>query len=162
MKNYIFLLIIIITIVSCQETKKENSDYQEIEVEKLTPGPIVNESLTDKQLDHIRTIHDTFLEVYPISLDETITNFKRDQNPDNEIEVWLAMAESYKNFVLKNKGDDQVEKRKEAFKLVLMRSMMSEEETVKKTEIKILTKKEVKEILDSYQLGKKPIKIETH
>ncbi len=155
-------LLIIITVVSCQRTKKENSDYQEIKEEELIPAPIVNESLTDKQLDHIKTIHEIFLEVYPISLDETITNFKKDQNPDSEIEVWLAMAESYKIFISKNNGDDQLEKRKEAFKLVLMRSMMTEEETINKTELKILTKKEAKEILDSYHLGKKPIKIETH
>jgi hypothetical protein len=32
-------------------------------------------------------------------LEETITDFKRDLNPDNEIKIWLTMAEAYQNYL---------------------------------------------------------------
>ncbi|MBQ4822378.1 hypothetical protein [Aquimarina sp. MMG016] len=161
MKKLTFLFLITM-ITSCQDTKSENSNYQKINPKKLTPGSIVHKSLSKEQLQKIKKIHKAFTEVYPISLDETITNFKRDQNPDNEIEIWSAMKEAYEKFALKNNREDQLQKRKEAFKLVLMRSMMSEEETIRMFDLKILTKSEVDKILDSYLLSKKPIKIETH
>lgn len=159
MKN-LFPLLLFILLVSCQQ--KKNSEYQNIEIEKLNPSPIVHGSLTEAQLQHIKKIHGTFKEVYPISLEKIVANFKRDQHPDREIEVWMAMAETYQKFASKNRKEDQLEKRKEAFHLILMRSMMSEKETIKSLELKILIKKEMDEILTDYQLGKKPIKIETH
>lgn len=161
MKNLIFLSWIIV-LISCQKSKKEDTNYQKIETEKITPGHVVHESLSQLQLQRIKKIHTTFIEVYPISIKETITNFKRDQNPDKEIEVWLAMADAFEKFSSKNRGDQLLGKRKEAFKLILMRSMMSEKEAVKDSKFETLTKKEVEEILGSYLLGEKPIKIETH
>ncbi|KZS38733.1 hypothetical protein AWE51_14190 [Aquimarina aggregata] len=161
MKSLLFIVSIFL-LTACQNTKQGNSEYQNIEIEKLTPESVVHEKLTEKQLGSIKRIHETFREVYPVSLEQTITNFKRDQHPDNEIEVWLAMADSYKEFSSKNRGDDQLEKRKEGFKLILMRSMMSEEEVLKQIDVKLINNKEIIEIFDTYKLGKIPIKIETH
>jgi len=161
MKSLLFMLSIFL-LIACQKTQKGSSDYQNLEIEKLTPGAVVNETLSEKQIESIKKIHKIFSEVYPVSLDQTITNIKRDQHPDNEIEIWSAMADSYIQFSSKNSGDDQLEKRKEGFKLILMRSIMSEEEVLKQIEVKLINKKEIIEILDTYKLGKNPIKIETH
>lgn len=159
MKKYIFLTILIFNILSCKEKKKSNS-IETTDIENLTPSTIVNESLSKEQLDKIGFIQETFNEVFPVSLDETIRNFKRDQNPGREISVWLNMAETFKLFAAENSGLEKLEVRKEAFKLILTRSMLSEKETINSSDLKLLSEKEIKDILSNYTLNVKPIKAE--
>ena len=154
MRKYILITVLIFTIICCKEKKKSNSS-ETANIENLIPGPIVNESLSKEQLEKIGFIQETFHEVFPVSLDETITNFKRDQNPDNEINVWLNMAKTFNLF-----ASEKLEVRKEAFKLILTRSMMSKKETLNSLELKRLSKKEVEDILNNYTLKSKPIKVE--
>ena len=160
MRNFIFIVILTALLISCKEKTKPDSSVQNTNIENLIPGPIVNESLNEEQLDKIKFIQETFNEVYPVSLEETITNFKRDQNPDNEITVWLNMANTFKPFVLDNLGQEKLEVRKEAFKLILMRSMMPEKEAIISSDLKLLSKNEIQEILKNYTLDAKPIKVE--
>jgi len=160
MKNNVFLIFMILLLISCKNQKQE--EYQNIKIEKITPGSVVHTSLNESQLEKIKEIHKVLEEVNPISIEETIKNFKRDQYPDKEIEVWLTIAESYKKFSSKNLNDTLLNKRKEIFQLLLTRSLMSENEVLHSFTPKILNELEVKEILNSYQLDKKPIKIETH
>lgn len=160
MRKFIFIAILTISIVSCKEKTKPESNVQNTNIESLTPGPIVHESLNKEQLDKIKFIQETFKEVYPVSLEETITNFKRDQNPDNEIDVWLNMAKTFQPFSTENTGEEKLEIRKEAFKLILMRSMMTEKEAVSSADLKLLNDNQIQEILKNYTLDAKPIKVE--
>lgn len=159
MRKFI-LIILIVSIFSCKEKNKSDSNIQNTNIESLTPGPIVHESLNKEQLDKIKFIQETFNEVYPVSLEETITNFKRDQNPDNEINVWLNMAKTFQPFATENTGEEKLEIRKEAFKLILMRSMMPEKEAVSSADLKLLNDNQIQEILKNYTLDAKPTKIE--
>lgn len=119
-------------------------------IEDLKLHDIVHDSLTATQLDEIERIHKTFSEVNSSSLEETIDNFKRDQNPDREIAIWLKMADAYEHFVLsKGVGIDH-NKKDEAYQLILLRSMMTAEEVVDKIDLQYLTDDEVREILHSY------------
>ena len=160
MRNFILLAILTLLLFSCGEKTKSGSTNQNPNTENLTPGPIVQESLNKEQLEKVKIIYETFKEVYPVSLEETITNFKRDQNPNNEISIWLKMAETYEFFARENTGEERFEARKEAFKLILMRSMMSEKEAVSSAEIKILDNDEIQQIFKNYKLEAKPIKVE--
>ena len=160
MRKILFIIILTISIISCKEKKKPNDNIESTNIENLIPGPIVHESLNKEQLEKIEFIQETFNEVYPVSLDETITNFKRDQNPDNEITVWLNMAQTFESFSSDNLGKEKLEVRKEAFKLILMRSMMSEKEAISSSELKILSEKEIQGILKNYTLEAKPIKVQ--
>ncbi|WP_179009215.1 hypothetical protein [Winogradskyella forsetii] len=156
MKKYIIALLITLSFFSCQKKNDENPS-----IENITQGPIVKESLSNEQLNQITYIQRTFSEVFPISLEETITNFKRDQNPDSEIGIWLHMANAYENFSLKNSEENKLDLRKEAFKLVFLRSMMTEEEIMKneKDQFKLLNEINIKQILKDYNLNPKPINI---
>lgn len=51
-------------------------------------------------------------------------------------------------------------KKQEAYKLILLRSMMTEEEAKKKAELKILNDSEVSEIFFHYNKAPKPITVE--
>ncbi|MEP1488454.1 MAG: hypothetical protein ABJL44_16490 [Algibacter sp.] len=159
MKKIILIAILTVSIISCKEKKKSASNTETINIENLTPGPIVHESLNNEQLEKIKFIQKTFNEVYPISLEETITNFKRDQNPNNEINIWLNMSKTFQSFALKNSGEEKIEVRKEAFKLILMRSMMPEKEAISSSDLKVLSKNEIHEVLNNYTLKAKPITV---
>lgn len=79
--------------------------------------------LTAKQLEDIKEIHETFSEVYPISLEETIKNFKDNQDSGREIEIWLKMVETYKGLI-KNGQYSSLEQRQEVFSVILASTMM--------------------------------------
>ena len=163
MKNLLAILILII-LTSCSEAAKKVQEEEadsDSNMGNLRLGPIIHESLSEEQIEKIKFIQETFEEVYPVSLDETITNFKRDKNPDSEIKVWLSMANTFQTFALKSSGEGMLERRKEAFKLILMRSMMSEKEAISSSELKLLDKNEIQEILNNYTLDAKPIQVES-
>ena len=160
MRKFILITTLTFSIISCKEKTKSNSNVETTNIENLTPGPTVHESLNEKQLEKIKFIQETFDEVYPVSLEETIENFKRDQNPDNEINIWLNMAKTFQPFANQNSGEEKLEIRKEAFKLILMRSMMSEKEAISSSELKFLSEDDAKEILKIYTLDAKPIEVE--
>lgn len=118
---------------------------------------VVHDSLTADQIQRIKKIQSTFAEVYPMSLEETITNFKRDQNPDNEIDIWLQMANTYHKYVSSKQSKLDLNTKKEVYKLILSRSMMSDEEAIANSKLTILTEKEAKEVLSYYKLKPDPI-----
>ncbi|MEZ0129245.1 hypothetical protein AB9T88_05470, partial [Flavobacterium sp. LBUM151] len=84
----IILLIIVIAFYSYKQFQKSEA-IKIVNIDTIKQGPIVHNELSNDQLEKIKKIQTTFSDVYKISLEETITNFKRDRNPDNEIEIWL-------------------------------------------------------------------------
>ena len=132
---------------------------KKINTNELTISPIRHDSLSLEQIEKIKKIQLAFSEVNPSTLEQTITDFKRDKNPDNEITIWLAMASAYEKFKMKH-TDLDINKKKEAYTLILMRSMVNEIEAKENSNIKLLTENEISEIFSYYQLEAKPITIE--
>jgi len=164
MSNLTHILIALVILVisafvlqSCQNGKKSLSE-KELYPKNVIPNEIVHETLTDEQLKKIKKIHETFIEIYPISLEQTIINFKRDVDPNPEIEIWLQMADVYNSFASKHHKKEEFEFRKEAFQLILLRSMMNEEETLKNVALKSLSESQAKEVLSNCKFTPTPIK----
>ena len=157
---FLLLSIFCLTFFSCKTNdKSENSNVQKINTNELTISPIRHDTLSLKQIEEIKKIQLTFSEVNPSTLEQTIMDFKRDQNPDNEITIWLAMANAYEKFKMKH-NDLDINKKKEAYGLILMRSMENETEAKANSNLKLLTDKEVSEIFSYYDLEAKPITVE--
>jgi len=150
MKNILLTLSIILTFHSCNPNKNEKQNIQTINPNDIQISSVVHDSLTTIQIDKIKIIQSTFSEVYPVSLEETITNFKRDQNPDSEIDIWLKMAEAYKKYIDFKKGKLDLNTKKEVYKLILSRSMMSDQEAIENSKLTLLTEKEAKQVLSFY------------
>lgn len=148
-KNYAYLLFIFL-FISCHKTEK---------IEKINPDNIkLNEvvsDLTSEQIEKIKNIHQIFEEVDKSSLEQTITDFRRDLHPEDEIEIWLQMANTYKSYLHKNKKN--LNEKKEIFKLILSRSMMDFEEAIENSNLKYLSKKEAQEVLSFYKTTPKPL-----
>jgi len=153
----LFILILVFAISACKTNN--HSNVQTVKAGDLTLGPIVHDTLSADQIEKIKRIQAAFAEVNPSSLEETITDFKRDQHPDGEIASWLAMANAYEQFTSKHAGAP-LDKKKEAYKLILLRSMESETDAKTNANLKLLTNKEVAEIFSYYTLEPKPITVE--
>jgi len=147
------------TMFACN-SRVEPSDNQITEINNLTMSPEMHDSLAADQMMKIKKIYNTFSEVNPSTLEETISNFKRDQNPDNEINLWLHMATTYENFISTRPSKLDLDKKKEVFKLILIRSMMPSDEAKAQAELKLLNSNEINEILGSYDTAPKPILVE--
>ena len=155
------LTIIVIGLVSCGGTGRDRPETTAMTIKDLQAHDIVHNSLTTDQLNEIKKIHEVFSEINSSSLDETIDNFKRDQQPDNEIAIWKKMANAYQRFALKPENSTAHDKKVEAYELILLRTMMTEKEVVEKVDLKFLTKGEVTEILSYYTAEPQPLKVDT-
>lgn len=100
-----------------------------------------------------------FQEVDNISLEQTITDFKRDLNPDNEIKVWLNMVDAYQNYMESTDGKMDLSAKKEVYRLILSRSMMSDDEAIKSSNLTLLSKSESKKVLSFYKAKPDPIDV---
>lgn len=69
---------------------------QKIRIDQIEKGFCRHGSLSESQLARIKTIWSTFLEVFPVSLEETIHNFRCDEDAEGEIAIWEGMADQYK------------------------------------------------------------------
>jgi hypothetical protein len=158
--NRLLLILFAIIISSCN-LKKAEENVQTIDPKNIQLSEVVHDSLSKEQIHKIKKIQTTFAEVYPVSLEETITNFKRDQNPDTEIAIWLEMANAYEKYLNSDNKLD-LKTKKEVFKLILSRSMMPEEEAIENSKLEILTKEEANKVLSYYSLKADPIDVEEH
>lgn len=160
MKKFALFTIVILFLVACNEKEKSKTVVKSAKTENITPKPVTPLTpplLNKAQLTKIELIHETFKEVYPLTLEETVLNFQRDQHPDKEIEIWLYMAKVFNAFAESNKGVVRLGARKEAFKLILMRSMMSDKDVMEKLDLEFLTKVEAQALLENYTLEATPI-----
>jgi hypothetical protein len=160
MKIYTLAIVLITGLASCGEMTKEKKEATEMAIQDLELNEIVHDSLTTEQINQITKIQEAFAEVNSTSLDETIDNFKRDQHPDSEIAIWLKMADAYQRFTLRPNRTMGYNKKYEAYELILLRSMMTEQEVLDKSEPKFLTKEEVQEIFSYYTDSPQPLKVE--
>jgi hypothetical protein len=132
----------------------------ETATDTASTGVIVNEIIHDtlsaRQMQQIRRIQAVFAEVEPVSYEETVNDFKRDQHPDREIEIWLAMADAYEQVMSQHPTFDLAHKQ-EVFKLLLIRSSDTEAETRAKFESPLLSADEIIEVLNAYKLEAKPL-----
>lgn len=136
------------------------NEAKEMALKDLHSNEVVHDSLTSQQMKDIEKIQKVFAEVNSSSLKETIENFKRDQHPDKEILIWLKMAGAYERFTVDKKGIIGLDKKNEAYELLLLRSMMSEAEVMDRYKPASLTEKEVKEIFAYYLEPPRPLTVQ--
>jgi hypothetical protein len=150
MKKILFILVPVSILFAC------NSGHNPERAPELakTEDSI---SFSPEQLEKIKRIHSVFSEVYPISMKETIENFKHDQNPDSEIITWTNMADAYENYLAGKQKKPDLNTKKEIFALILSRSMMPDTQAIDSTGLKILSKEEAMQVLSFYKAPPDPV-----
>lgn len=82
-------------------------------------------ALTCEQVDRIKLIADTFREHIPPNVQEFLDNFRRDDNPAHEIQIWEALVDVYKAEMADRRSPSRAE-RKTVFGILLTASMLGE------------------------------------
>jgi hypothetical protein len=151
-----FISCFLFFIVSCgsDTDEKQNVQTPDPKDQLNQPDP---DSLNQEQIERITKIQSVFSEVYPISLEQTIINFKRNLDPDKEIAVWLVMADAYEKYLARQKDSLDLPAKKEVFKLVLLRSMKPDSEAVAGAQLLLLKETDAQEILKYYNLAEDSI-----
>ena len=132
-----------------EENQQKKRESLHVNRNQIRSGPNRQGKLSEEQLDQIKSIHLTFLEVYPVSLEETIANFQREKNVGQQIDLWLTMQISYLA-IIKEKNYTDINIKKEVFQLILMSTMLSVDQLPSKVEIKILTKSDLEYVLNDF------------
>lgn len=159
MNGILKLIIATLILSSCNSNSKEQNEIQSINPNEIRQSEIIYNELTTEQINKIKKIHSTFQEFDNTSLEQTIPDFKRDLNPDDEIKLWLNMAEAYENCLNSKEIKINFDAKVEIYDLLLSRSMMSSKEAIDKVTVKILSKQEVDKVLSFYKAEPDPIDV---
>lgn len=114
----------------------------------IQPGPIRRESLTPEQMERVRRLQAVFVEVDGQSVAQWVDGFKRDLDPDRELDIWETMAKAYTVYC--SKRTLSPEAKKEVYKIVLLRSMAPEKDVLGHLELKVLTRNEAVEVMRGF------------
>ena len=147
-----------VLIGGCDRASKSTEPKTEwIDPNKLKPGPVRHVSLTEEQMVRVRRVQKIFSEVDPSPFERWVEDFKRDLNPERELNIWEGMATAYETFTTsKSLG---LEAKKEAFQVVLLRSGAPDEEVLKRLKMKVLTEKEAREIMALFATRPEPVRV---
>ncbi|HEX5084968.1 MAG TPA: hypothetical protein VFY40_23240 [Blastocatellia bacterium] len=99
-------------------------------------------------MERINRLREALAEVERSPIEKWIDNFKRDADPDNELEVWERIAAGYLRYC--STKPLSREAKEDVFQLLLLRSMASERVVLNHVKLKNLTVDEAKETLKEY------------
>ncbi len=117
-----------------------------VEIGKLTHSEYQHSPFGAERRDLIEIIQESFPGVYDKSYKFWEDGFRRDANPDNEIRIWLHIAEIYSKFA---KGKP-LEYRGELFSLVLACSNCGRERMKFVFESKLISDEEIEKVVAEY------------
>lgn len=127
------------------------------DLRKLSESPIGTSALTAEQLDRAQILNMILAKIYPIARKAWLEGFTRDQHPEREICIWEHIAKAYLTIDGINIAPDEL--KKEAFSLLLSRSMYSTAHVLEQAKLKHFTQSSAKRLLAAYELRPKPIVI---
>ena len=119
-----------------------------VDLKELRPGPIRHASLSDELLTKIRRIHSVFVEVDGTTLEERETQLRRDVHPEIEVATWEQMADAFERFC----GSRELshDAMRDVYSLVLMRSMTSVADALKRVERTVLSEEDARRVLAGF------------
>jgi len=149
-------------LTSCSDTSQEapsekvtvaardidTGETQWIDPSKLKPGPIRREALTSEQMDRIAALQKVFVEIDGQTTEQWVNNFKRDFDPDSELAVWERMARAYERYC--DSKEMSLDAKEEVYRVVLLRSMASQEDVLSRLDLSIISKQDAKDIMANY------------
>ncbi len=144
-------------VLGCGDSSVSPTSVQWIDPNTIQQGPTLHEALPDVLLTRIKNVQAIFADVDGTPLDKWIDDFKRDLHPEDNVKIWEDMAIAYESFC-GNRGL-ALEPRKEAFKVILMRSLMSDADVLSRLNLKHISIDDAKAIIAAYPSVAKPITV---
>ncbi|MEH2288326.1 hypothetical protein [Nostoc sp.] len=129
-----------------------------LSINSIVSSPLGTSLLSDEQKARVEIIAEIFANIFRDNLDAWIMDFSRDHNPETEIYIWEHIATAFlKIEQVKFLSEEQ---KKEAFGILLMRSMTSASKVLEQFKLKTFSRKVAKEILREYKLEPKPLEVQ--
>lgn len=76
----------------------DGSQFQ-VELIALDKKPLPESELTDGQIERIKRFRETLADAHPAPIEEVLSDFRKDDNPEEEIRVWEEIAALFQNEV---------------------------------------------------------------
>ncbi|MRW94327.1 hypothetical protein GJ699_30565 [Duganella sp. FT80W] len=157
--------IITVDLITVEEPELPPSDqYQEkygeiltIPLDELSELPIGTSTLSKLQKERISTINAILREVFPECEESCYDSFSRDENPEPEIRIWEHIAKAFLKVDQINCLN--VTEKKEAYTLLLARSLSPTKVVLQKQTLRYFTKEAALKIMTGYELPPKPITV---
>jgi hypothetical protein len=130
---------------------------QEFDPNSIHLSPYRHQTLPPELLKRIRATTDVFEKVDGMTFEQVVDLYKRDLNPEENLVLWEEMARAYTVFC-KTKCSTAIE-RTDVYRALLLRTMLAEDEAVRRTQPKALSLKQVRTVVKLYRLAPKPITV---
>jgi len=151
------LLVLASYTAACQS--REPSITEQVSPSTLRLAPIRHDELSQELVARITKLHDTFQDVDPTPLSKWLDDFKQDQHPDREVEIYEAMARAYTAYC---RGRDlTADAKREVYGVVIQRSAESDADVLNHLKLKSLSVDDAKAILKLYDMPPAPIRTGT-
>lgn len=135
--------------IIAEEEINKNLPRAKIQISKLNiKRPVRHETLHPDLLVRIKIIQRTLSDVFQVSLEDTITNFQRDTNPEKELLIWERIIATYLDLI--HERFISKDQRKEIFNVLLATSLDMDEGYY--SQLKYLDENNIKEIRRAFEL----------
>ncbi len=91
---------------------------RKMKLSDINQGPIRQQILPEGFIARVLKYKEILKEVECCSLEETVSNFQRDLNPERELVIWEKIADFYKTFI-KDKPELSISDKKKIFGEIL-------------------------------------------
>jgi len=148
---YIFIFSIF-SFACLADTKNMTVNPNEIEMNEY-----VHNSLPKEMLKRIRATTEVFEIVDGISYEKAVDLYKRDYDPESNLQIWEEMARVYTEFC-KFRCKDK-EERMDVYRILLLRSMWDEKNTLARAQVNVISNDDAKRLVQQYKLKPQPIEV---
>ena len=149
------LLLVAASGLACSPAPAQQSTV--MDPNKIQMGPYRHSELPAALLPRIRATTDTFESIDGVTYEKALDLYKRDLSPEENLVLWEEMAKAYKSFCRDRCASS--EERMDVYRTLLLRSMFSNEEALIRSDLKVLSATEAKEVMRLYTLPPKPIEV---
>ncbi len=120
-------------------------------------SPYMHKELPPLLLKRIRATTETFEKIDGVTYEQAVDLYKRDLDPESNLVLWEEMVRAYKTFC-KSCCSTKPEQM-DVYRSLLLRSMFSEDESLKRSKLSVLTGDEARTAMKLYHLAPKPIDV---
>jgi len=159
--SIVLLALLTGVVPACQTqpgNKQNSGDLHWIDPGSVEPGPVRHPELSANQLERLRKIHRTLVEVDPSSFEKMVDDFKRDLDPEREILIWEQIASAYESYC--STTSLTLAEKRDVFRVLLIRSRAPEDEALKRLRLDVLTPAEARRVMRYYKWVPSPIEVE--
>lgn len=123
-----------------------------VDARDLNPGERRAESFPEEIRDLFRDLKFKLDEVYPMSVEQWEDGFLRDTHPEQEIALWLHVADIYSRFT--SEGNLSLRQKREYFRVLATCMNSSREMVLQLCGLKLLATEEAEKVIAAYFVEK--------